>query len=124
MEILLFSIGLFILGVWQQEEELYQVRCFYRTKEWRALRRRVLRAYGYNCMRCGITHKGMHIDHIYPRSTHPKLELEFNNMQVLCQVHNLEKSNTDTTDYRGSIRDGTHEAQERPEGSYQQEQAS
>lgn len=103
VSILLFSIALFIIGVSQQERELHEVRCFYRSKEWRRLRQRVLRAYGYNCMRCGITHKGMNIDHILPRSLYPKLELEFNNMQVLCQRHNLEKSNTDTTDYRGTI---------------------
>lgn len=73
---------------------------FYQSREWRALRQRVFAVWGYECMKCGITHKGMHVDHILPRSKYPELELEFNNMQILCQSHNIEKSNTDYTDYR------------------------
>ena len=75
---------------------------FYQSKEWRELRQRVFAAWGYNCMQCGITHKGMNIDHILPRSipAYKHLELEFSNMQVLCRYHNQVKSNTDFTDYR------------------------
>ena len=42
----------------------------------------------------------LHVDHIKPRSKHPELELDINNLQILCKDCNLGKSNTDSIDYR------------------------
>jgi 5-methylcytosine-specific restriction endonuclease McrA len=42
----------------------------------------------------------MHVDHILPRSKFPELELDIDNLQVLCEECNLAKSNIDTTDWR------------------------
>ena len=72
---------------------------FYMTPEWRKLRLKVLRKYGRVCMRCKDT-KNIHVDHIKPRSLFPELEMDFENLQVLCKVCNEEKSNHHFTDYR------------------------
>lgn len=50
-------------------------------------------------MKCGAS-KRIHVDHIFPRSKYRHLELDFSNLQVLCEGCNVEKSNTDFTDYR------------------------
>jgi len=42
----------------------------------------------------------MHVDHIRPRSKSPSLELDPDNLQVLCKACNLGKSNLDDTDFR------------------------
>lgn len=79
---------------------------FYYSKEWRALRYRVLREYGARCQCCGATpetSKQVHVDHIKPRSKFPHLELEFSNLQVLCEDCNLGKSNIDDTDWRPNV---------------------
>jgi len=77
---------------------------FYRSREWLELRYRVLRVYKAKCMCCGRTpHEHgiiVHVDHIKPRSKFPKLELEFDNMQILCAACNCGKSNLDQTDWR------------------------
>ena len=77
---------------------------FYQSKKWRSLRYRVLKKYNGCCMLCGESHKKhgivLHVDHIKPRSKYPKLELSFENMQLLCEACNLGKSNTDDTDWR------------------------
>lgn len=77
---------------------------FYTSPEWRKLRYRVLRKYKAECVCCGRSKKDhgivVHVDHIKPRSKHPKLSLEFKNMQVLCEDCNLGKSNIDDTDWR------------------------
>jgi 5-methylcytosine-specific restriction endonuclease McrA len=77
---------------------------FYMSDDWRKLRYRVIRKYKATCMACGRNYKEhavvIHVDHIKPRSKYPKLELDFNNMQVLCECCNLGKSNTDETDWR------------------------
>lgn len=72
---------------------------FYRTKEWKELRKKVLKAYGSICMKCNST-KNIHVDHILPLSKYPELKLDIKNLQVLCSICNVEKSNTDYTDYR------------------------
>ena len=51
-------------------------------------------------MKCGKSHVEIHVDHIRPRSKFPKLELDFDNLQVLCKSCNKEKSNLHSTDYR------------------------
>jgi 5-methylcytosine-specific restriction endonuclease McrA len=73
---------------------------FYKTNEWKELRKRVFRKYGHRCMCCGDKSKTMHIDHIKPRSKYPHLELVFDNLQVLCKDCNMAKSNINENDYR------------------------
>jgi len=76
---------------------------FYETREWRSLRYQALKEYGRKCALCKVTKGVMHVDHIKPRSLYPKLELEFSNLQVLCEACNLGKSNRDDTDWRENI---------------------
>ena len=75
-------------------------RDFYLSKRWDRLRRRTLKHYGLICMKCAVTNTELHVDHIKPRSLHPELQWNFLNLQVLCKACNVEKSNTDETDYR------------------------
>ena len=72
---------------------------FYRCREWLELRYNVLVKYGRKCLACGNAGI-MHVDHILPRSLHPQLELQFDNLQVLCENCNIGKSNKDSTDWR------------------------
>ncbi len=74
---------------------------FYLSSEWKALRTKVLRKYGKVCMKCG-SRKDIHVDHIKPKSNYPELKLDFDNMQVLCLVCNIQKGNRNEIDYRGS----------------------
>ena len=76
---------------------------FYNSKAWLKMRVRVISAYGRKCMKCGCTNKMIQVDHIKPRSLFPKLELKFDNLQVLCIDCNVEKSNVDFTDYRAKV---------------------
>lgn len=77
---------------------------FYSSREWRSLRARVLEKYECKCMMCGRSPKAhgivIHVDHIKPRSKHPELSLDFNNLQLLCEDCNLGKSNKYSTDWR------------------------
>lgn len=73
---------------------------FYSSEKWIKLRTEVLRTYGKRCMKCGESKVEIHVDHIKPRSLFPKLELCFDNLQVLCRKCNLDKSNFHSTDYR------------------------
>lgn len=85
---------------------------FYNTKEWRILRSNVLAFYGCKCMNCGSTNDIV-VDHIRPRSKieYKHLELEFGNMQVLCNICNLIKSNKKVIDYRVRGWSGLKDAQ-------------
>ena len=69
---------------------------FYLSNAWAELRLQVLRHYGRQCMACGKTTGQMHVDHVKPRSKFPHLELEFDNMQVLCAEHNKAKRSRET----------------------------
>lgn len=76
---------------------------FYRSKEWLSLRFQVLKAHKHICVLCGSTPETgaiMDVDHIKPRSKYPHLALDINNLQILCRVCNLGKSNNDETDFR------------------------
>lgn len=79
-------------------------KAFYLSREWRDLRYRVFKKYGFDCMACGRNKKNhgviIHIDHIKPRSKHPELELNFDNLQVLCEDCNLGKGNKYEDDFR------------------------
>jgi 5-methylcytosine-specific restriction endonuclease McrA len=87
---------------------------FYMSDEWRALRYQVLKKFGATCQCCGATPKTgrqVHVDHIKPRSKYPELELEFSNLQVLCEDCNLGKLHLDETDWR------PEEVEKLPEGA-------
>lgn len=73
---------------------------FYQSREWLELRYDVFRRHGRICMVCRSDEKRLHVDHIKPRSLHPELELDINNLQVLCESCNLGKSNRDDSDFR------------------------
>lgn len=72
---------------------------FYDSREWRELRYKVIKKHGRSCMACGSVER-IHVDHIKPRSKYPELELDINNLQILCEDCNLGKSNIDETDWR------------------------
>ena len=88
----------------QEAEKEFTGDNFYTSKEWRRLRYRVLCKYQAKCMCCGRSPKihgvALHVDHIVPKSKNPKLQLVFENMQILCQDCNLGKGNLDATDWR------------------------
>ena len=75
---------------------------FYKSDAWRDLRYRALKLHGRQCQCCGAKPPKvvLHVDHIKPRSRFPELELDINNLQVLCEDCNLGKSNKDCIDYR------------------------
>lgn len=76
---------------------------FFETKAWLGLRYEALKRLGRVCSYCGSTQGTMHVDHIKPRSKFPELELEFENLQVLCRACNYGKSNIDFTDWRPKL---------------------
>lgn len=77
-------------------------RSFFESEAWQLLRYRVIKYYGRVCMACHARDVEIHVDHIQPRSTHPDLALEFDNLQVLCRPCNLGKGTWDETDWRPS----------------------
>jgi 5-methylcytosine-specific restriction endonuclease McrA len=85
----------------------YKPHPFYDSREWQDLRYKAIRAYGRKCMCCGAVDAIFHIDHIKPRSLYPALELDFNNLQILCAACNIGKSNTDCIDYRPHKKNAT-----------------
>lgn len=74
---------------------------FYESNQWKMLRFKVLEKYGRICALCRCTTGPMHVDHIKPRYLYPNLELEFNNLQVLCAQCNQGKSIFSEKDFRG-----------------------
>ena len=63
---------------------------FYSSPEWLTLKKQALEKYGAICMQCGPT-QNIYVDHIKPRKKFPNLELVFDNLQILCETHNLKK---------------------------------
>ena len=88
----------------RRQSNRYPGKHFYNSDEWLWIRSVVLAYYGRNCMLCGAneSEREIHVDHIVPRSVNPFLQLEFNNLQVLCEFCNIEKG-TQTIDYRLSV---------------------
>jgi len=87
----------------KQNKTWEQTPSFLRSTQWKALRYQALVAHGGKCQCCGASAKDgakLNVDHIFPRSTHPSLALDINNLQVLCSSCNEGKSNRDTTDWR------------------------
>ncbi len=79
---------------------------FYDSKQWRELRYAALSLSEGKCNLCGATaHDGaiLHVDHIKPRSKHPELSLDLDNVSVLCADCNIGKSNYDDFDYRNKM---------------------
>ena len=68
---------------------------FYATREWRSLRWDVISNASGKCSVCGKSKKEhgviMHVDHIKPRSKFQELELDKNNLQLLCEECNIGK---------------------------------
>ena len=98
---------------------------FYTTPEWIALKTATVKRYGAVCMKCGAIPRPpgllIHVDHIKPRSRFPELELDPENLQILCGPCNEEKSNVHFTDYRNpfvnidlAIREWTEITEQRP----------
>lgn len=76
---------------------------FYQSEEWRSVRYKALELSDGACCLCGRSRKHgivLHVDHIKPRSIYPTLEVDLNNLQVLCDDCNLGKSNKSTRDWR------------------------
>jgi len=73
---------------------------FYVSRKWLVVRYKTLIKHGHMCQLCGSIEKPMHVDHIKPRSLYPNLEVDENNLQVLCKLCNLGKGNSDETDFR------------------------
>lgn len=76
---------------------------FYMTRTWLELRYKALKLNDGKCCCCGRGRKQkvvLHVDHIKPRSLYPSLQLDINNLQVLCEECNIGKSNKDFTDWR------------------------
>lgn len=73
---------------------------FYQSWEWMELRFNTLKHYGARCMLCRTTEGRIVVDHIKPRSKYPLLELDPENLQVLCDKCNRGKGNSDETDFR------------------------
>jgi len=76
---------------------------FYSSRVWKILRYQAFEKYGNRCQCCGgapSDYLTMHVDHIKPRSTHPELELDINNLQILCEDCNVGKINQWDTDWR------------------------
>lgn len=69
---------------------------FYSSRAWKILRYQAFEKYGNRCQCCGGRPSDgltMHVDHVKPRSTHPELALDINNLQVLCEDCNVGKIN-------------------------------
>lgn len=79
---------------------------FYDSPAWQRLRYEALRRANGCCELCGMSKSDgviIQVDHIKPRSKYPELELDPNNLQVLCKPCNLGKSNRDATDWRKPV---------------------
>lgn len=81
---------------------------FYSTREWAAVRYAALIRSQGRCSCCGASRADgavMHVDHIKPRSKFPEIALDIENLQVLCDLCNVAKSNIDMTDWQAVVKD-------------------
>ena len=80
-----------------------QTQKFYNSQAWKETRYEVLRRDGGACQCCGARASDgvrIHVDHVKPRSKYPELQLDINNLQVLCEDCNFGKSNYYNDDWR------------------------
>jgi len=97
---------LFCKNIRRFKKDLYYATTedFYASTAWKELRVGVIEEYGAQCAMCGRSPKEhgivIHVDHIKPRSKHPELSLDFNNLQILCEDCNLGKMANYETDWR------------------------
>lgn len=78
---------------------------FYSSKSWKLLRYQAFERYGNRCQCCGAKPSDgitLHVDHIKPRSLYRELELDINNLQILCEDCNIGKLNQWDTSWIGS----------------------
>ena len=83
---------------------------FYASREWASVRYAALLKADGRCACCGASRNEgavMHVDHIKPRSKYPLLALVLDNLQVLCNLCNVAKSNIDMTKWRVTQSAGT-----------------
>ena len=76
---------------------------FYSSRSWKILRYQAFEKYGNRCQCCGARPEdgiALHVDHIKPKSTHPEVALDLNNLQILCEDCNIGKINQFETDWR------------------------
>ena len=77
-------------------------KAFYKSREWKILRYAAFELYGNSCICCGAKPNDdvvLHVDHIKPRSLYPELELDINNLQILCADCNIGKLNQSTKEW-------------------------
>ena len=87
----------------KQSEWRLKSKEFYASYAWLKARYEALKTHGARCQCCGITPADgavMNVDHIKPRYRFPELELDINNLQVLCARCNQGKGAWDNTDWR------------------------
>jgi 5-methylcytosine-specific restriction endonuclease McrA len=71
---------------------------FYNGAEWSCLRKQVIREEGRICSHCKkyiCDEEDFIVIHKYPRSKYPHLELERDNLQIICNKCNRDKVNID-----------------------------
>jgi len=92
---------------YQRKVRRWSNKGFYNSNKWRELRVDVMEQNRCRCMMCGRSPKNhkivLHVDHIKPRSQYPELELDINNLQILCEDCNLGKVNYYQTDWRPEL---------------------
>ena len=82
----------------ERKERLDETRQFYSSPEWQQIRSHVIQRDGRICSVCGkCIHNDIDVtvDHKYPRSKHPDLALDIDNLRVLCRRCNSRKGATD-----------------------------
>lgn len=84
------------------KEYLEESHRFLSSFEWKRLRMQAFNTYGNRCQCCGADARTttLNVDHIKPRYTHPELQLDINNLQILCSDCNKGKGNWLVKDYR------------------------
>lgn len=83
---------------------------FYASREWASVRYAALLRADGRCACCGASRNDgaiLHVDHVKPRSKFPELALSLDNLQVLCNLCNMAKSNIDMTRWHAKSNDGT-----------------
>ena len=82
---------------------LREAQGFYDSPDWQSIRSKIVKRYGNKCLSCGkkgSANTKIHVDHVFPRSLYPDLELNIFNCQTLCERCNKTKMNKNCNDYR------------------------